>query len=414
MAGGYICRRYDFTGTFADDHTACLTVLQGIVTAIINTGKWELDVSLNASLTNYTSASGDYTGTTLPGTAMPCYMYFLTSTVGTEKLCVGYRYGFALSYGSGSTASRYTDENYRNAITAENTAGKSAVSWGVFASIIPAGSSSTFSTTAPYRPSDSTPFVFTALKYSFNYGTSSLVECRSMAYIAKSGTTYTYSYIPVTDGHSLFILTNTTNNSIGRGSDYYGGFICGKLIGTPYTQSDNNLYGTLMLSTSGNNFVSGSYYLNETYIDSYGISNNPSTYFTNSYYYESAAYWQQSVASADGTKWLGGQYLNAGTSSSDYIYGPRISAETYLLNSNVSNNNQWVPIVLYGYATIGTLTEYGVTNDTCIKGWVDPDLARIVPLGSFTRGQLFNNGSLVYIGAGLAIGWDASNTISIF
>jgi hypothetical protein len=66
-------------------------------------------------------------------------------------------------------------------------------------------------------------------------------------------------------------------------------------------------------------------------------------------------------------------------------------------------------------ATAATLSEYGVTSETCLKGYADPDLIRIVNCNSvYQRGQTFDNGNIVYIGGGVAIGWDASNTTSIF
>lgn len=72
--------------------------------------------------------------------------------------------------------------------------------------------------------------------------------------------------------------------------------------------------------------------------------------------------------------------------------------------------NRWTPVYMY---LQGARDTYYVVEGDGFKGFVDTDLLRGVdPHTSY--GQQLDNGNFVYLGGGFAIGWDASNTISLF
>lgn len=61
--------------------------------------------------------------------------------------------------------------------------------------------------------------------------------------------------------------------------------------------------------------------------------------------------------------------------------------------------------------SIDALT-YGVSNGNGMKGYFDTDKFRIV-YPEMTYGTLLDGGRFIYFGGGFAIGWDASNTITL-
>lgn len=417
MAGGYKHGKYSFTGGTigSTDAERCATVLKGCANVLLglNVG-WSLDTSLNATLDDYTSASGDsYCKTTSSSSYMqsPCYMLFFTSTSGA-KLCMGYRYGF---YMGGSPSATY---GTRTALSNSWCAGN-IWNYGLFVSIIPPGVNDTFSTSSPYRPDSATLFIGTARTgYLYNnsgYGPNYRVQ----SFANYDSTSLTYSYDIVSNGLNVIVLNRS--DAYGE-SDRYGGYICGRLVTSFVNDGDSNGFGTLALADSGYQYSSGNAYQCEIFMGTNNAANGinaETNYYTNSgqysYYYHSGLCPCQSVKKADDSAWITGFFTNAGDSSESTIYGPAITASTFQLGSRLSSPNRWVPIMMYGLATAGTLAQYGVTNETCLKGWIDPDLIRIVNNNStYQRGQTFDNGNLVYIGAGLAIGWDPSNTTSIF
>lgn len=417
MAGGYKHGKYSFTGGTigSTDAERCATVLKGCANVLLglNVG-WSLDTSLNATVDDYTSATGDsYCKTTSSSSFMqsPCYMLFFTSTSGA-KLCLGYRYGFYMGTNPNSTYGTRTALD-------NNWCAGNIWHYGLFVSIIPPGVNDTFSTSSPYRPDSATLFIGTA-RTSYLYGNSGYgTSYRVQSFANYDSTSLTYSYDIISNGLNVIVLNHS---NVSGESDRYGGYICGRLVTSFINAGDSNGYGTLALADSGYNRTQGNGYQCEFYIGYNNIANGinvETNYYTNageySYYYESGLAPCQSVKKADNSAWITGFFTNAGSSSGSNLYSPRITANTFNLTSNISAANRWVPIIMHGYATAGTLAQYGVTNETCLKGWIDPDLARIVNNNStYHRGQTFDNGNLVYIGAGLAIGWDPSNTTSIF
>lgn len=55
---------------------------------------------------------------------------------------------------------------------------------------------------------------------------------------------------------------------------------------------------------------------------------------------------------------------------------------------------------------------YGVSNGSGMKGYFDTDKFRVV-YPEMAYGTLLDGGRFIYFGGALAIGWDASNTISL-
>lgn len=411
MAGGYKHGRYSWVGGTIGSTAAekCATVLKGCAQVLLdlNVG-WSLDTSLNATLDDYTSATGDI----VAGTAQPCYLLFFTSTSGA-KLCLGYRFRPS-SYTT-------TSSSYDHAALSTSDCAGRGYPFGLIASIIPSGSSDTFSTTSPYRPSSSVPFIGTAMGALQQYYS---VGMGSMAF--RNSQYATFNYDIISNGLNIIVLNSSTDYNASY--DYtgkYGGFVIGRLVTSFINDGDTSGYGCFSLALSGRYQYSSSYDYMESFISTddgaTGI-NRDSSWFArsgvgttqNDYITQYYLYQYNTCQKADGS-WLTGVWSDAGSTSSYNIFGVNLSSDFNQLYSTISAPNRWVPIMMYGYASAGTLSKYGVTSDTCLKGWIDPDLARIVNNNStYQRGQTFDNGNLVYIGAGLAIGWDASNTTSIF
>lgn len=411
MAGGYKHAKYTWVGgtVGSTDAERCATVLKGCAQALLDTGAgWSLDTSMNATLDDYTSIDGDayYNTSTYSKTASPCYLLFFTSTSGA-KLCLGYRYGYI------TKSTGYSSYGSRNAIPDSSQIG--AYTLGLIASIIPPTSSQTFSKTSPYIPDDATRFCSPAHVTSMSdYSTTS----RAFSFAASNASYATYEYHLITNGTNLIILNHSNQTAESSSLSYpnnYGGCVIGQVISSVTNDGDDYKFGTIPLANSATEHGSSdnNYNCSEARIE-YGI-NTEGSYFSGAYSYSNNMNRAQSVRKADGSGWLTGPYPNAGTSGSSTLYGPRITAETYNFNTGISARNRWVPIFVYGMATAATLSEYGVTSETCLKGYADPDLIRMVNCNSvYQRGQTFDNGNIVYIGGGVAIGWDASNTTSIF
>lgn len=57
---------------------------------------------------------------------------------------------------------------------------------------------------------------------------------------------------------------------------------------------------------------------------------------------------------------------------------------------------------------------YGVVKGDGFKGFLDTDAICYTRRNFYTKGQTFNGGGRMYLGNGIVIGWDASNTVNIF
>ena len=78
--------------------------------------------------------------------------------------------------------------------------------------------------------------------------------------------------------------------------------------------------------------------------------------------------------------------------------------------SALSNKTSFSPIIIGHNST--DMETYGVVPGCGYKGYLNTDFLRIVYRG-FSYGTLLDGGKFIYLGGGLALGWDSSNTVTI-
>lgn len=408
MAGGYICKKFEWDGGRTDtaaERTAY--VLKGCAQALLDTNTgWALDTAKNATLDDYIQASGDklYQNSAYAGS--PCYILFFTSTSGA-KLMLGYRYGFV---------NRADVTGYSSALDVTKCLG-GFPGMGLFASVIPPGSASVFSTTAPFIDGDATPIALTSRGTTSTSSTYYTKLNYSFAY--SNDINVTFRYFLITNGANIIVLNNS--NLDVRNQKLYNGFICGNIFSTNFNSEDTKKAGAFLLGWNAGRIVdSASAEMYEKFIAS---QNLPSTYlmnldtswFTAGYINAYAGYLPQAYRAyqnADGA-WVTGVFS---TNDSSTFHGITMAAATSQLSATVGTK-RWVPVYVYGAATDATVSDHEIVTGggNTLKGYIDPDLARLVNNNSrYARGTTFDNGNLIYLGGGLAVGWDPSNTVAIF
>lgn len=408
MAGGYICKKFEWDGGRTDTHAErCAFVLKGCAQALLDTNTgWALDTAKNATLDDYTQASGDKLYESNSYVDSPCYILFFTSTSGA-KMMLGYRYGYTKRDGS----------TYNGAFSADDSVGNWK-GYGLFASIIPPGSNDSFGTTSPYRSGDATPVSFTAIMRKTTSSSYYIYNNQSFAF--SNDANITFAYFIITDGVNLIVLNKSNIDT--RNEPLRGGFVCGRIFSTLFNgQDDAKKAGAFYLTwcacynSTSDGFPAYEYFINSAqYSTKYGI-NNDSEYFTSNYRSDNG--WlmfnnYRAYQKADGT-WENGAFS---TNTSGEFRGETIAAASSQLSENVGTK-RWVPCYMYGIATPETIAEHEIVagGGNTLKGYIDPDLARIVNNNSrYARGTTFDNGNLIYLGGGLAVGWDPSNTVAIF
>lgn len=402
MAGGYICRKFEWDGGRTDTHNErCAFVLKGCAQALLDTNTgWALDTAKNATLDDYTQASGDKMYESNSYVDSPCYMLFFTSTSGA-KMMLGYRYGF----------SRGTSTSYQGALWANSIVGN-VLAYGLFASIIPPGSSDSFSTSSPFISGDASLIAFTATYALFG----SYAAYNHCSFALDNASNVTFRYFFITNGTNLVVLNNSNKDSDNQ--NLYNGFVCGRIFSTLFNPDDDTKKcGVFYLSRYvGGSSSSSNYYESKIYTTSGAEGINLETAYFGTNYLSSSKYDvvnnYRAYQKADGT-WENGAFsTNTGTA----FHGETIASNTNQLNENVGTK-RWVPCYMYGIATPETITEHEIVagGGNTLKGYIDPDLARIVNNNSrYARGTTFDNGNLIYLGGGLAVGWDPSNTVAIF
>lgn len=205
-----------------------------------------------------------------------------------------------------------------------------------------------------------------------------------------------WTYHAISDGRTAsFWLTNPGVYGAGK----LRGFIMGPLIGTPaHTAEDSTpqcRMGVFSFAPDSASSDAGSSYIN-----------SESNYVTKT---ENSTSCPQilSFCAADGEQKIGG------FSAYDWWYGASttcICAE--VCNPDVAQTGRYA--AMWVARSAADLQQNGIVNGDGFKGYIDTDIMRVVRRNFYTKGQLFDGGNFVYIGGGIAIGWDPSNTGSLF
>ena len=81
--------------------------------------------------------------------------------------------------------------------------------------------------------------------------------------------------------------------------------------------------------------------------------------------------------------------------------------------TSITGGSRWCPIQMFLYSSDPSIC--AIIPGDGFKGYLDTDLIRGVTINVYSRGQLFgNDNEFVYLGGGIALGWDSNNTESIF
>jgi hypothetical protein len=78
-------------------------------------------------------------------------------------------------------------------------------------------------------------------------------------------------------------------------------------------------------------------------------------------------------------------------------------------DSSVVGFNRWVAIYIGVMSQEPSSPGNYIVRGDGMKGYIDTNFLRYVRLNYYTFGQTFDDGNFVYIGHGVAMGWDSSN-----
>lgn len=187
----------------------------------------------------------------------------------------------------------------------------------------------------------------------------------------------------------------------GRASHWAPGqircILCGDLVGTVAHESENwAKFGAICFSGFTNTETSSPIILqNEIYAFAHNLSETKDS-ITNI-----AAYIARQNSHG----------VSAGSNISGVVMGAEVFVTTVEMQTP-SITGRFSPIWC-GIASTNPAI-HGVIPGDGFKGFFDTESICFTRLGHYTKGQTFDNGGRMYLGAGIVIGWDVSNTINIF
>lgn len=364
---GFIMKQVAWMGgqsgsTAADVRDRAKQILTRVANLLIESTMWELDTDHNSTTTSYMSNSA----TEASQTAFVLFLKSKLVEAGStpEKLMLGYSIG----------------NNIVNAPFGFRCNSNSMMCLeGLFTSMIPAGSSSTFGNTwlaEGFIPADATLVMSSTSSNNYNN--------YNMAYRNAAATTY-HAQI-VTDGHIISFRMYA-------GSSWGHWWFVGPIIKTLAHPTVDILPTSKMLSMS---------YMQNGYE---GSANDISGYGSGLFY--------DYVDSSRIEKYNQIEFFNAEGNhiQSDSGRGIFFSSSTELNSSRISNSsitgfNRWTAIYIGVHS--GDPTAHYVVKGDGMKGYLDTNFLRHVRT-DYTFGQTFDDGNFIYIGHGLAMGWDPTN-----
>lgn len=337
-------------------------ILFKVADLLVDTGKWELDRDHHPNQ----NKEEEY----MSGNSNKVFALFLKSTVfetghTPEKLMIGYSIGLNVipaPFGFAYSSSEMCNLD------------------GLFTSMIPADSSQVFGQTwmaEGFIPTDAS-LVCSSTRCD------SIYRSYNMA-AAFSSSTDTFHAQIVTNGHIVLFRMYKNSN---YGTIWFVGPAIGTLahptVDVRCTAKMLNMHITkadLEGSGGANSYNSGFFY---DYVDSNRVNQ----------------YNQIEFCAADGTHIQSNNSHGIFYDSSSTLNSERIS------NSSITGFNRWTAIYI-GVHSSDPTTHYVVMGDG-MKGYLDTNFLRHVRT-SYSFGQTFDDGNFVYIGFGLALGWDPSN-----
>ena len=374
--GGFKAFEHVFTGTsyttyssYSTVETAIKDLLKALTQKIIATEPhWTYD-------SNFTATADDYVkiGNGSSYWYNACYAQFLINTVTGSKLLIYYNPGAAILLNSYTMIMRYNSTS-------------SIWGYGLCMSMIPGGSNQTWDTssnctTANFLPTEATPVIGTSCTPA---GTST--SPTNATFLAQGGSTHRYVFLIKEDVILVFWQDVNSGNLNGCNA-------IGKLFGVLCNATDTgpcSQYGCIIFkensSTNYSEASSASSFLNSRSVPF--INYSASYYVIESMY---ASYFAVSTVEMPYSV-SGGAAISA--SNQRAFWADYTSAST-------TNKTAFTPFLMGGI---------DVTADSKFKGYLDTDIFRGVYYG-FPYNTLFDNGNFIYVGSGLAVGWDANNDV---
>lgn len=369
--GGYIMRQSSWLGTGSegstdDKRSRAQEILQRVANLLLNTSTgWVLDPDHNLTTnpedqTYLLDGNGGY------GT----YFLFFKNNNGVapcEKLMVGY-----------SINGYYPGTPFGYPYSATDACCRTI---GLFCSMIPAGSNEIFGS----DPSAEGFLKTVATKVHGSFVRSNSFQ-NSYTVAWRNAAATTYRAMVVTDGKTVVFRIHTYNNNVGNM------WFVGPVIETLAHPSMDIASTSKILSKHfyyNTQSEAGDYYPNYTYNNFWQNITDTYNQFRSEDMFNAE---NKHLHSSDGH----GLFF---TSDSQLI-------SNLISNSTISGFNRWVAISC-GVMSPDPTTHYIVPGDG-LKGYIDTNFLRRVDT-SYSIGQTFDDGNFVYIGDGLAMGWDEHN-----
>lgn len=374
--GGYKCVQFQWTGGRTDTVLERLNyVLTGIVEAIVNSGTgWALDTAEMGQ-----TSSSWYHELTMSSSNKAIVKFLVNSTAGI-RLALGYT-----SNGGVPTTTIPNSDRFKNASTSYYNIN------GLFASACSTVSTFGTNTGTVSLDSEATKWISTYLSSSAPAGNGSFVYENS----------YTYTYNMIIKGGQIAFLYRSSNWTAGL----YRGFAIGNLFGTLAHSDDSNEYNKLccilLCAATSGEYNSPSTNLINTENSYYSLDNN----ICFCRYYDGEEWDPDNVATAS--------YIDAANTLVKAEISNTVQLGTDIAAPEAGTGGRWCP--LFAYISSQDPSLYGVVSGDGFKGYFDTDFIRGVTKGTYSRGQTFGtNQEFIYLGGGIAIGWDSTNTISLF
>lgn len=260
---------------------------------------------------------------------------------------------------------------------------------GLAMSIIPPGSPNNWDlssngTTENFIPYDATRFVGTAWNFSANLSESNV----------RNDVIYSYSttarYVFGVKGDSVFFGVNKRSNVSSESSGLSLNFV-GKMFGNLSNPDDSgycSLYGAL-----------------STVLGSSESSSNSLLVTKDSFSGAHLTYFRKSVDALPPSG-------DNGSSFSMKCFNTN-SAALDQKTTNAKKSGKVIFGAVGAYILSTDAQTYGVVQGNGMKGYLDTDTFRVV-FPEMTRGTLLDDGRFIYAGGGWAIGWDKTNTITLW
>ena len=367
MAGGFIMRQTTWNGGLTNTAAErAQMIVKSVANLLIDTGTgWSLDATHNASVDDLM----------VDNTSNPkVFVLFMKSTHG-EKLMLGYSIDYSVSIPA--------------PFGFKVSSSSMARIYGLFTSMIPAGSASVFGQTwmgEGFIPVDAT-LVHTA---SFSSSTSNM-KC-----IAVDNTNNAiYRAQVVTDGAIIAFRMYTNLN---HGSWWF----VGPVIGTLAHSSMDTLPTSKMASIAFfKGAIEGSGDITRNSISD-GDNQGSNNYWCHECSYSKTdQYTEIDIFRADG------EHMQSADGHGIFIEFDYKQTSRIVSNSSITGFNRWSAYYI-GISSTDPTTHYIVRGDG-MKGYLDTNFLRKVNPGLYDFGQTFDDGNFVYVGNGVAMGWDGSN-----